>query len=313
VHQGGAANAISFFWDGDDLLNDYIGGGVSVRYDVLDGEVFGHKGGANRYLYVPDPLGSVNHLLDTSQTIAGTYVYWPYGEVVTHTGASTPMQFLGARGYETQIVNRIHTGLRYYRPDLSRFACGVGLPGAGGGGGEMGDPLPPSNPCRDGWLHRWATVWECLEPGMGTTCEGCSVLTPGRVPEDDPCRDPGIAHPQGRTCYCPTVLGQTPGREAEGVGNQVAAVNEAQWGCGAKLEVRRLPSGPTKRVLRVDAGPYGPDGNPRRNYIDLHRAVFGVPPGGRWEVCVRAVKTTPGQAGPDIDGRLSPCPKGYGR
>ena len=176
----------------------------------------------------------------------------------------------------------------------------------------MGDPLPPSNPCRDGWLHRWATVWECLEPGMGTTCEGCSVLTPGRVPEDDPCRDPGIAHPQGRTCYCPTVLGQTPGREAEGVGNQVAAVNEAQWGCGAKLEVRRLPSGPTKRVLRVDAGPYGPDGNPRRNYIDLHRAVFGVPPGGRWEVCVRAVKTTPGQAGPDIDGRLSPARRATG-
>ncbi len=120
VHQGGAANPISFVWDGDDLLNDYIAGGVSVRYDVLDGEVFGHKGGANRYLYVPDPLGNIVNLLDTNQTIAGTYVYWPYGEVQSHTGASTPMQFLGALGYQTQIANRVYAKAACYRPDLGR-------------------------------------------------------------------------------------------------------------------------------------------------------------------------------------------------
>jgi len=83
--------------------------------------VLGHKGGANRYLYAPDPLGSVHHLLDTNQTIVGTYTYWPYGEVVTHTGASTPMQFVGARGYETQIVNRVYAKAGYYRPDLGRW------------------------------------------------------------------------------------------------------------------------------------------------------------------------------------------------
>gem|GEM_PF-1797187 len=121
MHQGGAASPVSFIWDGDDLLNDYIGGGVSVRYDVLDGEVFGHKGGANRYLYVPDPLGSVVNLLDTSQTIAGTYVYAPYGEVLSHTGANTAMQFVGALGYQTQIANRTYIRARYYRPDLGRW------------------------------------------------------------------------------------------------------------------------------------------------------------------------------------------------
>ena len=99
MHQGGASNPVSFVWDGDDLVNDYISGGVSVRYDVLDGEVLGHKGGANRYLYVPDPLGSVVNLLDTSQNTAGTYVYAPYGEVLSHTGANTAMQFVGALGY----------------------------------------------------------------------------------------------------------------------------------------------------------------------------------------------------------------------
>ncbi len=86
AHHGGAANPVSFVWDGDDLLNEYRSGGVSCRYDVLDGEVFGEKRGADRYLYVPDPLGSINHLLNTSQNTAGTTVYYPYGDVQSHTG-----------------------------------------------------------------------------------------------------------------------------------------------------------------------------------------------------------------------------------
>lgn len=38
AHHGGAANPVSFVWDGDDLLNEYRLGGVSCRYDVPDGE-----------------------------------------------------------------------------------------------------------------------------------------------------------------------------------------------------------------------------------------------------------------------------------
>ncbi|MBM3494429.1 MAG: hypothetical protein FJX72_08935 [Armatimonadetes bacterium] len=110
AHHGGAANPVSFVWDGDDLLNEYRSGGVSCRYDVLDGEVFGERRDGSRYLYVPDPLGSINHLLDTSQTIAGTYVYWPYGEVQSHTGPDTPLQFVGGLGYYTGVVNRTYVG-----------------------------------------------------------------------------------------------------------------------------------------------------------------------------------------------------------
>ncbi len=43
--------------------------------------------------YVAYPLGSVNHLLDTGQAITGTTTYFPYGEVQSHTGPDTPMQF----------------------------------------------------------------------------------------------------------------------------------------------------------------------------------------------------------------------------
>ena len=147
MHQGGAANPASFVWDGDDLLNQYIGGAVSTRFDVLDGEVFGHKGGANRYLYVPDPLGCVDHLLDTSQTIAGTCVYWPYGEVVTHTGANTPMQFLGVLGYQTQITNRVYDKAGFYRPDLGRRLrpqLSRRASAERAGAGCAPGPLPPS-------------------------------------------------------------------------------------------------------------------------------------------------------------------------
>jgi hypothetical protein len=62
----GTANAISFVWDGTDLLNEYVSGALSGRYLTLDGEVLSEKRGASRFVYGVDPLGSVVHLLDSS-------------------------------------------------------------------------------------------------------------------------------------------------------------------------------------------------------------------------------------------------------
>jgi len=67
------ANPVSFVWDGDDLLDEYRSSGVSCRNGVLDGDVLDERRDGSRYLYVHDLLGSVANLLDTSQTIAGTY------------------------------------------------------------------------------------------------------------------------------------------------------------------------------------------------------------------------------------------------
>jgi hypothetical protein len=47
------------------------------RHAAPEGEVCGKRRGASRCLCVPGPLGSVNHLLDTSHTTAGTYQHWP--------------------------------------------------------------------------------------------------------------------------------------------------------------------------------------------------------------------------------------------
>jgi hypothetical protein len=113
----------------------------------------------------------VNHLLDTTPAIAVTYVYWPYGEVITHSGADTKMQFVGAAGYYTGVVNRVYYKVAYYRPDVGRRAAappGVpplwsqswrSFPGAGGGAGTAppGKVGPP--------VHRYGPVpgyFRCL-------------------------------------------------------------------------------------------------------------------------------------------------------
>jgi hypothetical protein len=120
AHMAGTANAISFVWDGTDLLNEYVSGALSGRYLTLDGEVLSEKRGANRYVYGVDPLGSVVRLLDSGLNRAGTYTYWPYGEVLSHTGVDTPLQFVGNLGYYTSTTNRVYWhGAGSYRPDLA--------------------------------------------------------------------------------------------------------------------------------------------------------------------------------------------------
>jgi len=132
VHQGGAANPISFVWDGDDLLNERIEGANAARYAVLEGEMLSEKRGASRYRFVPDPLGSVRALLDTSGSIVATRDYWPYGEVAAQSGGMTAIQFVGVWGYFTDTTGRIYIRARHYRPDLGRWVT-VDPIGFGGG------------------------------------------------------------------------------------------------------------------------------------------------------------------------------------
>ncbi len=133
AHMAGTANAVSFVWDGTDVLNEYVSGALSGRYLTLDGEVLSEKRGASRYVYGVDPLGSVVHLLDSGLNRAGTYVYWPYGEVQSHTGVDTPMQFVGRHGYYTSTTNRVYVRARWLRPDLARWLTEDPLGLAGGG------------------------------------------------------------------------------------------------------------------------------------------------------------------------------------
>ena len=94
---------------------------MKVRYTVANGEIIAEKRNGVRKLYVPNALGSVVAMLDSSQNITDTVEYWPYGEVAQRTGTSTmPFQFVGTQGYFNDASNRTYVRARYYRQDLGR-------------------------------------------------------------------------------------------------------------------------------------------------------------------------------------------------
>ena len=72
--------------------------------------------------YVPDPLGSTVALLNTSQTQTSTYSYWPYGEVNTSRGQNaTPFQFVGTKGYYTDVTGRTYVRKRFLDTPTGRW------------------------------------------------------------------------------------------------------------------------------------------------------------------------------------------------
>ncbi|MBM3495115.1 MAG: hypothetical protein FJX72_12470 [Armatimonadetes bacterium] len=118
----GAANPVSLVWDGDHLLNEYRSGGVSCRYDVLDGEVFGERRDGSRYLYIPDPLGSVNYLLDTSRNLAGCTRSDP-----TAKSSSTPARILPS-GSPANLDTTRGSSIGHTSAPALRFTSPVSLP-----------------------------------------------------------------------------------------------------------------------------------------------------------------------------------------
>lgn len=85
-----------------------------VSYTVVNGEIIAEKRNGVRSLYSPDPLGSTVALFDATQTKTDTWVFWPYGEVKTRTGATgTPFQFVGTFGYYRDSSVKTYVRARY--------------------------------------------------------------------------------------------------------------------------------------------------------------------------------------------------------
>jgi len=165
----------TFIWGGDDLLNERIEGANAARYAVVDGEVLSEKRGASRYRFVPDPLGSVRALLDTSGSITATRDYWPYGEVAAQSGGMTAIQYVGALGYFTDTTNRVYVRARHYRPDLGRWVTV--------------DPIGPVGPRCSPYAY------SRLTPTSRVDATGLYPQTPGCTP--------GSADAIGLACACP--------------------------------------------------------------------------------------------------------------
>ncbi len=81
-------------------------------------------GGAHEVgrFYGSDPLGSTVALYDTSGNKTDEYVYWPYGEIRSHTGSSqTPLTFLGTLGYYMDSPARYYVRARMLLANYARW------------------------------------------------------------------------------------------------------------------------------------------------------------------------------------------------
>lgn len=88
----------------------------------MNGELLSENRSGTKRDHVPDPLGSTEALLDSSQTKTDTFTYWPYGEVKTRTGTNTtPFQYVGTRGYFQDSSTKAYVRARYLDVQKGRW------------------------------------------------------------------------------------------------------------------------------------------------------------------------------------------------
>ncbi len=69
-------------------------------YLTWEGEILSETRAGVEADYLPDPLGSTAALLNSSQVKTDTFLWWPFGEQRSHSGASlTRLGYLGTYGY----------------------------------------------------------------------------------------------------------------------------------------------------------------------------------------------------------------------
>src|ERR1019366_8850055 len=96
---------------------------MSVTYTTIDGQIVYENRGGTESFYAPDTLGSTALLMNTSGGVTDTFTYWPYGEIVTHSGSSTtPFTYCGTLGYYLDTLNNFtYVRAREYRQALARW------------------------------------------------------------------------------------------------------------------------------------------------------------------------------------------------
>ena len=96
---------------------------MSVVYSNFCGMVVSETPDGVESDYVCDPLGSTIGLLNSAGTMTDRWEYWPYGEVISHTGSSvTPLTFLGVIGYFQDIASKLsYVRARLLRTDICRW------------------------------------------------------------------------------------------------------------------------------------------------------------------------------------------------
>ncbi len=95
-----------------------------TTYTVINGVIVHEDRGGVERDYIPDTLGSTVALADAS-SFTDTWVYWPYGEVRSHTGTSTTsFTYVGTLGYckVTTTSQMTYVRARMYMASRGRWA-----------------------------------------------------------------------------------------------------------------------------------------------------------------------------------------------
>ncbi len=75
---------------------------LAVTYTTVNGQILTRIEEGVESFYVPDPLGNTAMLVNTSGAVTDTWIYSPYGEVLTRGGSTgTPFGYGGTLGSYT--------------------------------------------------------------------------------------------------------------------------------------------------------------------------------------------------------------------
>jgi RHS repeat-associated protein len=145
---------------------------MTVSYLTIDGEIVSETRSGVRSDYIPDPLGSMAALINSSHTITDTFSWWPFGQLRSHVGSSTtPLGFIGTKGYYADSVGiRLYVIQRVFRPQTTAW--------------QTVDPLWPSERpycCTEGNPTSYTDPW-------GTQTIGLYCL-PQRLKNEKDCED----------------------------------------------------------------------------------------------------------------------------
>jgi RHS repeat-associated protein len=94
----------NFFWDGDNLLQEYDDAGVTTAQYSTEPGSFGNVSSQRRsgqsHYYHHDPLGSTTELTNASGDVTDSRRYKAFGATVEQSGSTTfPFQYVGEKGY----------------------------------------------------------------------------------------------------------------------------------------------------------------------------------------------------------------------
>jgi RHS repeat-associated protein len=120
-----------YLYDGMNAIQEK--NGATVNANLLAGagldQWFGRTESGASVVYLPDALGSTLALANSSQVIATSYTYEPYG-ATTATGAASA-NTLAYAGRENDGTGLYYNRARYYHPGIGRFVSEdpIGLAG----------------------------------------------------------------------------------------------------------------------------------------------------------------------------------------